>query len=58
MTVVRYGCPPPNNGQLSIIPFDVFGLVINSSDVSKFRVLRVVRLMRLVKLVRMFKSAR
>ncbi len=43
---------------ISIIPFDVIGVLEDSNGVSKLKVLRVVRLLRLVKLVRILKGSR
>ena len=44
--------------QVSILPFDLVGLLVDSSSVSQLKVLRIVRLLRLVKLVRMLKGSR
>ena len=44
--------------QVSILPFDIIGIVIDSSGLARLRVLRVVRLLRLFKLIRVFKTSR
>lgn len=43
---------------LSIFPFDTMGLVLQSPDIQKLKVIRIVRLMRLLKLVRMLRASR
>lgn len=43
---------------VSIIPFDLLGLVLQSDDVSQLKVLRTVRLLRLIKLLRVLRSSR
>ena len=44
--------------QVSILPFDLVGLLVSSSAVSQLKVLRIVRLIRLIKLVRVLKGSR
>ncbi len=44
--------------QVSILPFDVLGIVFNSDGVSQMKAFRVVRLLRLLKLVRVFKASK
>ena len=44
--------------QVSILPFDVMGLVMDSDAVAQFRLLRVVRLLRLLKLARILRASR
>ena len=43
---------------VSVLPFDVVGVAINSSDVSKLKIFQIVRLLRLFKLVRLIKGTR
>jgi len=43
---------------LSILPFDVLGLVTNSAQLEKIHIIRIVRLLRLIKLVRILKASR
>lgn len=43
---------------VSVIPFDMLGMVMQSDDVSQLKVLRTVRLLRLIKLLRVLRSAR
>jgi len=43
---------------LSILPFDMVGFLVDSSDVRQLKFLKVVRLLRLLKLVRMLKAKR
>lgn len=43
---------------ISVLPFDLIGLFLQSGDVSKLKILRVVRLLRLLKLARLLRSAR
>eukprot|EP00746_Dinoflagellata_sp_MGD_P147893 gnl/MRDRNA2_/MRDRNA2_80207_c0_seq1.p1 gnl/MRDRNA2_/MRDRNA2_80207_c0~~gnl/MRDRNA2_/MRDRNA2_80207_c0_seq1.p1 ORF type:complete len:678 (+),score=98.11 gnl/MRDRNA2_/MRDRNA2_80207_c0_seq1:194-2035(+) len=43
---------------LSIIPFDLLGLVLHASDLSTLRLLRIIRLLRLLKLIRLLKGMR
>jgi hypothetical protein len=49
---------PPPHTQISILPFDFAGYLIDSQSVSQLKVLRVVRLLRLMKLVRIAKASR
>ena len=42
---------------VSILPFDVIGLVIGNDNISRLKILRVLRLLRLFKLVKLLKSA-
>ena len=48
----------PIANQVSILPFDVMGLVMESDAVRQFRLLRVVRLLRLLKLARILRASR
>jgi hypothetical protein len=43
---------------VSIIPFDILGMVMNSESVSQLKILRIIRLLRLIKLLRILRSAR
>lgn len=42
---------------ISILPFDVIGLMIGNANISRLKILRVLRLLRLFKLVKLLKSA-
>ena len=44
--------------QVSILPFDTIGLVMDSKTVNQLKILRVVRLFRLFKLFRIFRASR
>ena len=48
----------PRSYQVSVMPFDVIGLVVDSDTMTKFKILRTLRLLRLVKLVRVMKGSR
>jgi potassium voltage-gated channel Eag-related subfamily H protein 7 len=43
---------------LSILPFDIVGLTVNSTEVSQMKSMRLVRLLRLLKLLRVLRSSR
>jgi hypothetical protein len=44
--------------QVSILPFDIVGFMMNQGSVSQLKVLRIIRLLRLMKLVRIAKASR
>ncbi len=43
---------------LSVLPFDILGLVYNSSTIASLKVFRMVRLLRLLKLLRILRASR
>jgi len=43
---------------VSVLPFDILGLLVSSGDVSKLRLIRSVRMLRLLKLVRLLRGVR
>jgi potassium voltage-gated channel Eag-related subfamily H protein 7 len=43
---------------VSILPYDMLGMLFNSADLSQLKLLRIVRLLRLLKLLRLIKAAR
>jgi len=43
---------------ISVLPFELIGILVSSGDVGKLRALRAVRLLRLVKLVRLIRGVR
>lgn len=43
---------------VSVLPFDVVGVVISSADVQKYKALRLLRLLRLIRLIRLLKVSR
>jgi potassium voltage-gated channel Eag-related subfamily H protein 7 len=43
---------------VSILPYDMLGLLFNNENVSQLKLLRIVRLLRLLKLLRLIKAAR
>mmetsp|Transcript_31673 Transcript_31673/g.67298 ORF Transcript_31673/g.67298 Transcript_31673/m.67298 type:complete len:712 (-) Transcript_31673:20-2155(-) len=43
---------------VSVIPFDIIGMVMKSDDVSKLKIVRAVRLLRLLKLARLLRGMR
>ena len=43
---------------VSILPFDMFGMIFESKDVSQLKMMRLIRLLRLVKLARVLRASR
>jgi hypothetical protein len=48
----------PGCSQVSVMPFDVIGFILDSKSVAQLKLLRFVRLLRLMKLVRIAKMSR